>query len=142
MKKTAVNSLLFLGGAILIYEFYIILTRGKVYPFLNIPTFIVYGVLISGAMFFALWPTLKMESVREMLPNALLFGLSGGLLLTHTIFPIIYLTHGNPINSYYGYEPNTVIALGELSFGATVSLCGLYGLMRFAFKQLHAKNPV
>lgn len=134
MKKIVMNFLLFLAGAIMAYEFYVILTQGKIYPVPNISTLVIYSVLILGVMFFALWALwaglLKTESFREMLPGALLFALGVGFLFSHTILPMITLAHGWPINSYYGHEPNTVIALGELSFGATAGLYGLYGLLR------------
>lgn len=133
MKKTVVNFLLVLSGAIIIYEFSIILLKGKIYPIPNIPTFIVYSVLILAVMVFAIWSLpWRRKRFWDVFPNALLFGLSSGLLVGNSIIPIILLVRGQLImvSSYYGIEPNTAIALGELSMGVVSGLYGLYGLFQ------------
>lgn len=135
MKNTAVNFLLLSSGAIMTYEFWTIITQGRIYPIPNITVFAVYGILILGAMIFAICVGLGAISFRETFTYGILFAMGAALLLTHTIMPIIFLTRGGTINSYYGYEPRNLIALTELSLAAAIGLYGLYGLLLKYFRR-------
>lgn len=121
--RVVMDLILAFCGAVVVYEFFVILTWGRIYPIPNWPCLVIGAIAILGILGFGGWGIVTARSFREGLVGGCLLFIGGGFLAGHVIFPIFYLAHGGLLNSYYGQESNTTILLGELI------LFGIFGLV-------------
>lgn len=137
-RQIVVDALLTLCGAVLFYEFFIIMTDGRICPVPNLPVYGIGAAVILSVIGLGLWGAKTARSSREKWLSILLFAVGCGLLIGHVIFPIFVLVDGYSVSFYYACEPNATICLGEL---IVFGIFGLVGLGNTLF-DIHKLNKL
>lgn len=116
--------LLIVCGGVIFYNFLVILAWGRIYPMPNFQTFVAIQVVVFAILGWAGWQLVKNKR------GILLFGSAGGLLFAYVVSPWAWVISGQAISSYYGHEPNTIVALVELFIGAAIIASGVFAVIK------------